>query len=108
MSEQSEPMIDWLKSIGGKRPADCRDLTDDLLREAGSPPVPAKGTTFMSMEAYSYAREVALICTDQYFEDARLERERAKAGGDFAGAELADNRAQFWARTHAWFKTTYL
>jgi hypothetical protein len=107
MSEQSDLMISWLGVLGKKRPEGCTDMTTELLRDVGYPPVPQKGRTFTEIEAYSYMMEVASICTDTYFKDAFHEREMAKAGGDFSAAERADDTAHFWVGVGAWFKETY-
>jgi len=107
VSTETDAMLSWLSRLQSEREPDCRTLSPSLLEQVGHPPIPAKGSSFMSMERYYTFVKAGQIASDTYCDDATREKMHADAEGDHHASEAAVHLVHFWADVNEWLQRTY-
>lgn len=110
----SQDEFQWLDRLGESRPGQCADLTQEILDQAGQPPLPylpAYGATYQQMLAYETVKKTLSLAAEDRSSRAWLEvkslrestsndlRESISNEADLTDAQA---RAHFWQQVSEW------
>jgi hypothetical protein len=104
----SHELFRWLDRLGESRPAQCADLTQEILDQAGPAPLPhlpPYGRTAQQLLEFYTAKATLSVNAEERSARAWLEvKELRESNG--ADADLADARAgaSFWQQVSLWAK----